>query len=274
MALIICVEDEAELREDLAEELGEAGHDIIHAGDGEEGLSRIIETAPDLIISDITMPRMGGYELFQIVRERHPHLSTVPFIFLTALADRKNVIEGTRLGVDHYLTKPVDYEMLLATVESSLVHASQIKARHDAEFVKLYNVLRKQSNAGDAKPAFMSIALIVKHPDKMAFMADAFEDLGYRTMYYPTAEAFSRSSARREVDLVFVSYEVADLRSFEALLGSQKPSLTDAPVLLLAPSGNHGARHAFDGEVPYPYKPTEIFKALIKWGAVQAAAAR
>jgi len=113
MAKILCIEDELDLREDIAEELSEANHDVLLAGDGHEGLNMILGHKPDLVVSDITMPRMSGLTLLSELREKHSKFADMPFIFLSALADQKDVLDGMKLGADDYITKPINYELLL-----------------------------------------------------------------------------------------------------------------------------------------------------------------
>lgn len=132
MAVILCIEDEAALRRDLADELREAGYEVLEASDGASGLQAMIGARPDLVLCDITMPHMSGYEVLREVRQRHPELADTPFIFLTALADRKHVIEGKLRGADDYLTKPIDFDLMLATIETRLKQIGRLRAQHEA----------------------------------------------------------------------------------------------------------------------------------------------
>ena len=120
MARILCIEDEAILRLDLAEVLSDTVHDILLAKDGRQGLEMIVEHTPDIVICDITMPNLNGLELVKTLREDYPQFADTPFIFLSALADRDSVLQGMKAGADYYLTKPVDFDMLLIQVEASL----------------------------------------------------------------------------------------------------------------------------------------------------------
>jgi two-component system sensor histidine kinase/response regulator len=86
---------------------------------------------PDLIVSDIMMPRMDGYEFFEAVRKK-PHLKGVPFIFLTARGSRRDVTTGKQMGADDYLIKPFDPEDFLLAVQNKLQRASDMRA-HAAE---------------------------------------------------------------------------------------------------------------------------------------------
>lgn len=120
MPEILCIEDEPDLCEDLADELAEAGYQVRSAHDGRTGLRMALEHAPDLIISDINMPGMTGDQVLDELRSIHPQARSIPFVFLSAHSDRADILKGIRLGADDYLVKPVDFELLLAKVETLL----------------------------------------------------------------------------------------------------------------------------------------------------------
>ena len=84
---------------------------------------------------------MTGHELLAEVRRDHPDLAELPFVFLSALSDRASVIEGKRLGADDYLTKPVDFDLLLVTIEARLRQVERLRQRGDDKLVKLYTKL-------------------------------------------------------------------------------------------------------------------------------------
>ena len=117
MAKIIVVEDDVDLRGLLVEELEDAGHVIFEAGDGVEGLATIKAENPDVIISDIGMPRMDGYQLRERLR-RCPRFSNTPFFFVSALAFQEAIEEGLSIGADEFLSKPVDFDVLLARIDA------------------------------------------------------------------------------------------------------------------------------------------------------------
>lgn len=125
-ATILCVEDEADLRADICEELEAAGYLVHQAGDGFEALTMIRQTRPDLVLCDITMPRMTGLQLLEEVRN-DPALADMPFVFLTALADRSDIIAGKAAGVDDYLTKPIDFDLMLLTLAARLDQVRRVK---------------------------------------------------------------------------------------------------------------------------------------------------
>ena len=141
MATILCIEDEAEIRHDIVEELNDAGFQTLQAGDGLEGLDVIRKKRPDLVLCDITMPQMDGMALLSEIRTKYPEFAELPFIFLTALADRQDILSGIANGADDYLTKPIDFELLLAKLEGALRQVNRMREKKEQEQIKLYNAL-------------------------------------------------------------------------------------------------------------------------------------
>lgn len=126
-ATILVIDDESLLREDIVEELEDEGHRVLQASDGHEGLKQILQHHPDLVVCDITMPRKNGYELLKEVRNEHGISGEMPFIFLSALADKEHVVAGLKLGADNYLTKPVDFDVLRVKVQACLRQVDRIR---------------------------------------------------------------------------------------------------------------------------------------------------
>src|SRR3990170_7149366 len=152
-ATILCVEDEEDLRKDIVEELREAGYKTLEAENGKVALEAIIAEKPDLVLCDITMPVMDGHALLEELRINHPDKHELPFVFLSALADRDNLMKGKKLGVDDYLTKPVDYELLLAAVDSRLQHAQRVAEHRREQLVKVYKAAAEQVGHPAPEPA-------------------------------------------------------------------------------------------------------------------------
>jgi len=126
-ATILVIDDESLLREDIVEELEDDGYRVFQASDGHEGLKQILQHHPDLVVCDITMPRKNGYELLKEVRNEHGISAEMPFIFLSALADKEHVLAGLKLGADNYLTKPVDFDVLRVKVQACLRQVDRIR---------------------------------------------------------------------------------------------------------------------------------------------------
>ncbi|HYA07936.1 MAG TPA: response regulator transcription factor [Xanthobacteraceae bacterium] len=117
---ILCIEDDRETAALIAEELIERGFDVGIAYSGQDGLMAVMKATPDLILCDVTMPGMTGFEVLQRLNELAPRLGHIPVVFLTALADRDNQLKGRRLGAEDYVTKPIDFERLLFIINARL----------------------------------------------------------------------------------------------------------------------------------------------------------
>ncbi|WP_117193384.1 response regulator [Rhizobium terrae] len=116
MITVLCIDDEADIRELIVEELVDAGLAALEAANGQEGLEMILSHWPDIVICDISMPVMDGHQLLAEIQVNHPELSNIPFILLTALTDKENVLTGLRAGAADYLTKPIDFDLLMAKI--------------------------------------------------------------------------------------------------------------------------------------------------------------
>ena len=124
-ASILVVDDQPVLLENIRLALESTGNRVWTAEDGIEALAILRKERMDLILADIAMPRMNGYQLYERVRG-NPRWVTIPFIFLTARALDSDIRYGKEMGVDDYLTKPIQPEDLLAAVHGKLRRARQL----------------------------------------------------------------------------------------------------------------------------------------------------
>ncbi len=120
---LLCVEDDHETAALIAEDLRDRGYNVSLAHDGEEGLAAIVALQPDLVLCDVSMPLLTGLDVLGRLRTLAPAISDVPFVFLTALADRESELRGRRLGADDYVTKPIDFEVLAEIVHVRLARS-------------------------------------------------------------------------------------------------------------------------------------------------------
>jgi DNA-binding NarL/FixJ family response regulator len=132
---ILCVEDDRETAALIAEELVESGFEVRIAHNGQEGLLAILKDKPDLVLCDISMPIMSGFEVLERLTEVAPQLGHIPFVFLTALTDRDNELTGRQLGADDYVTKPIDFDVLTTIINARL--AGVARSRLWPKLVKL-----------------------------------------------------------------------------------------------------------------------------------------
>ena len=117
---ILCIEDDRETAALIAEELTDRGYEVVVAHDGQEGFAAILRTLPDLVLCDISMPIMSGFEVLERLTGLMPRFGNMPFVFLTALTDRENELKGRQLGADDYVTKPIDFEVLATIISARL----------------------------------------------------------------------------------------------------------------------------------------------------------
>lgn len=131
--ILLVVEDNADVRTYIRQYL-EPAFKVIEAVDGVEGVQMALESIPDLIISDVMMPKRDGNELCRILKtdEKTSH---VPIIMLTAKADRDSKVQGLETGADDYLIKPFDFKELLARVHNLIKQRQQLRERFSREIV-------------------------------------------------------------------------------------------------------------------------------------------
>ncbi|HME39963.1 MAG TPA: response regulator [Steroidobacteraceae bacterium] len=122
---ILCIEDDRDTAALIREELIDRGFEVRAAFNGREGLAAILKEPPDLVLSDVGMPGMSGFELLRTLTSMEPRFESMPFVFLTALSDHDNELKGWQLGADDYLTKPVDYDVLAALITARLARVAR-----------------------------------------------------------------------------------------------------------------------------------------------------
>src|SRR5260370_7013926 len=109
---ILCIEDDRETAQLIAEELSERGFCPLIAYDGRVGLATILRRIPDLVLCDVGLPEMSGFEMLARLNESLPRLNRIPFVFLTGLSSPHNELQGRSLGPDDYCTKPIPFTIL------------------------------------------------------------------------------------------------------------------------------------------------------------------
>jgi signal transduction histidine kinase len=133
---ILVVEDDSALLDGLHDMLELSGYHVLTARNGVEGLAVLQARLPDLIVSDINMPRMDGYQFYNQVRAR-PDWVSIPFIFLTAKSEKADVRQGKILGADDYVTKPFEEADLLVAVQAKLNRRAQLDAAQSRQVADL-----------------------------------------------------------------------------------------------------------------------------------------
>jgi DNA-binding response OmpR family regulator len=134
---VLIIEDNDAIRENIVEILGMANYQVYEADNGKAGVEMALKHLPDIILCDIMMPELDGYGVLYMLN-KHPEMSTTPFIFLTAKADHSDLRKGMEMGADDYLTKPFD--------DMELLNAIDVRLRK-----KAYVELQRQNEANEFK---------------------------------------------------------------------------------------------------------------------------
>jgi putative two-component system response regulator len=138
---ILVVEDSPQIRHTLAVTLQMEHYQVHQAENGRAALALLERVTPDLILSDINMPHMNGIEFYKAVRQV-PRLLPIPFIFLTANDSAEDIQMGRALGVEDYLTKPIENDNLLAIINARLLRAAEVQiAQIGLAYLETVNVL-------------------------------------------------------------------------------------------------------------------------------------
>lgn len=168
MERILIVEDETGIRETLEEIFELAGYEVSSAKDGKEGYQSIIDDTPDIVVCDVNMPEMNGFELLGAINERMKDEIIPPFLFLTAKVEPGDIRKGMGLGADDYILKPFDHNELLNAVRMRLE--------------KRRKILGNSSDSGE--PINASI-----HLDKLAIPSESgLEMIPFSDLIYCEAE--------------------------------------------------------------------------------------
>ncbi len=122
METILIIEDDATMLRGLKDNFEYAGYNVITACDGEEGLNAALNTKPDLILLDIMLPKINGYEICRLIRNEKLDM---PIIMLTAKGEESDIVLGLNLGADDYVTKPFSIKELLARAAAFLRRSRQ-----------------------------------------------------------------------------------------------------------------------------------------------------
>lgn len=130
MKKILVIEDNAEVRENLEEILELSGYEVLTAEDGTVGVDIAVSEQPDLILCDVMMPKLDGFGVLNILSKK-TNTADIPFIFLTAKAEKADFRRGMNLGADDYITKPFYKDELLDVIETRLRKSEQLRKKFD-----------------------------------------------------------------------------------------------------------------------------------------------
>jgi CRP-like cAMP-binding protein len=147
---ILIIEDNEDIRESSVEILVLAGYEVLEAENGKVGVELAQQNLPDMILCDIMMPELDGYGVLYLL-SKNSETSNIPFIFLTAKAERADMRKGMDMGADDYLTKPFDDMELLNTIESRFQKKEKIEAFYSKSFESLQMLTNQNQGLDELK---------------------------------------------------------------------------------------------------------------------------
>lgn len=142
---ILVIEDDDIVRKLIRKILVQEKYDVLEAATGQTGIQMAVEQQPDLIICDVMMPGLNGFDVLQYLQD-HEVTEAIPFVFLTAKAEKQDMRQGMQLGADDYLTKPFTKNELLGAIAARLSKFSSIQQRYNDQLKESQEQLRQLAN--------------------------------------------------------------------------------------------------------------------------------
>lgn len=200
---ILIIEDDATMLRGLVDNFAAQGYDVLSANDGAAGLCKALSESVDLVVLDIMLPKMNGYEICQKLRERDREL---PIIMLTAKGQEEDIIRGLNLGADDYVTKPFSIRELLARAAAHLRRRSEPEAetyRFGQCIVDLvsHRLLREGTEVALTPKEFRLLEYFVKRPGRALARNDVINHVWGRSIIV-TARSVDRciSTLRSKIE--------------------------------------------------------------------------
>ncbi len=229
-ALILIVEDEKNIVDILTFNLRREGYDTLEAFDGETGLQLALEKNPDLILLDLMLPRLDGYEVCRRIREVD---SSIPILILTAREDEDDKVKGLELGADDYITKPFSVRELLARVKTNIRRSAVTAETADDAEALCFGALSIDTAAYAA----------FKDGQPLDLTAREFELLKFLATHAGTV--FSRETLMEQV----WNYEYAgDARTVDVTIRRLREKVEDTPAHPIYILTRRGVGYLFAGQ--------------------------
>lgn len=235
MTKILVIEDEEDSRELVVMILTREGYEVSEAASGQQGITQAQEIVPDLILSDIMMPEVDGYQVLTALRQ-DKRTRAIPFIFLSAKTDKRDFRRGMELGADDYLTKPITRKELLEAVHSRLAKQAIMQNYSEDQVIELGNKLTNFLPHEFLTPLsviLMSSEILVKH-------ADSIEPLQIREMGQNIHNMTTR--LRRQIQNFLLRAELEILAHDQEKLLAVRNNLVRSASDFLTPIAQEKAR--------------------------------
>ncbi|MEQ8664908.1 MAG: response regulator [Rhodospirillales bacterium] len=212
MTDILIIDDDNGVRQVIADTLAEEGYTVSEAADGAAGLKAIGTMQPRLVICDVRMPKLNGYEVLEKLHETHPEMADMPFIFLSGLSDKDYVKAGYKIGADDYVTKPVDVDLLAMKIGAILKKSAADSASTASKSVQAAKLKKSMDFDGATRRGPASEAAMID-------IAPGFEKRLLRAI-------------ASGGDLNTGSFQFVSLDEFKEQFGERWPKLKDKAIAI------------------------------------------
>jgi two-component system alkaline phosphatase synthesis response regulator PhoP len=229
MNSILVIEDDAEILENIEEILELQNFRAVTTSSSLTGLELAKEKAPDLVLCDVTMPKLDGFGVLNQLRQDEV-TATIPFIFLTGRLDRADVRMGMELGADDYLTKPFTNEELVRAVNSCLEKHARLAQQYDAK-LKEVEFLEKQLHTSQ-ELAEMSNILLQKLSQGLRHPISNISIATYMLQQSPSEASFQRYIAILEEECARGTSLLNEISSLQEYLNPLKLNLLRSKLKL------------------------------------------
>ena len=214
MKKILLIEDNEQIRSNMAEILEMSGYGTIQAVDGKDGVAAAVQHKPDLIICDIMMPVLDGYGVIHML-QKNPDTTHIPFIFLSAKAERTEVRKGMELGADDYITKPFNGTELLNAVEIRL-RKSELAKKDFLPGMRGLNELVNHTSSKDVMASFAENRLVSRFKKKQVVYSEGNQP--HRIYYVQKGKVKAYRNNNDGKELIVNLYGEGDFFGFIAIL--------------------------------------------------------
>ena len=215
MKTIMLIEDNIDIRENMSEIMSLASYNVLTAENGKIGVELASEHKPDLIICDIMMPVLDGYGVIHML-QKNPDTQSIPFIFLTAKAERSEMRRGMELGADDYITKPFNGTELLNAIESRLKKSDQIREKLSG--INGLNTLINTVSGKEALKEFIANRSVSKFKKKQVIYTEGNHP--HRLYYVESGKVKTFKTNEEGKELIIGLYSEGEFLGYTALLES------------------------------------------------------
>jgi CRP/FNR family transcriptional regulator, cyclic AMP receptor protein len=216
MKTILLIEDNQDIRENMAEIIEMSGYKVISAADGKEGVAKAFAHKPALIICDIMMPVLDGYGVLHMLQKNN-ETQNIPFIFLTAKAERAEIRKGMEMGADDYITKPFNGTELLNAIESRL-RKVELLAQELQPGMQGFDALINNAGGKEALEKLAADRSVNKFKKKQIIYSEGSNPL--RLFYLQKGKVKTYKTNYDGKELVVNLYKEGDFFGFLSLLDS------------------------------------------------------